>query len=400
MSFSAPKTFLIALVCCAALAASADDRPSDIRGVYVYSNDVSKLSNATANAVKASLGVPGMDGIAIVISWSAIEPSLGQYQWTTLDSWLQQAITSGKKIDLIVTGGSAAPTWLFDVPPSGAGAHPLNFTISPHSGATGQCDSETIAAPWDTAFLTQWDAMLVALAAHLKSIGAYNAVALLRITGINRTTDELRLPAETAQSTGLSCVSDALTTWQNAGYKPSRLLQGWDSITTSFKKSFPDKALSIAIIPSNAFPAIAEDGTLIKGTPPDANAPLLSLASQKFPGRLVVQFNFLMPGEAASPAVIASAQTYGTLPAFQTNEYLGSTGQGAACSEPVTNPTPCTAQTFLALLQTGVYPLGTSNPMRAEYIEVFHANATAFQGDILQAHDELTAIARRRGVRH
>ncbi len=394
----APKQIVIALV--VTLTAAAQDRPSDIRGIYVYTNDVSKLSTPTANAVKASLGIPGMDGIVIVISWSAIEPSMGQYQWTLLDSWLQQAMTSGKKIDLVVMSGSGTPSWLFDPQPSGAGAHPINFTISPHSGATGQCDSETIAAPWDTAFLTQWDAMLVALAAHLKSIGAYQAVALLRITGINRTTDELRLPAETAQSTGLSCVSNAITTWQSAGYKPSLLLQGWDAITTSFKKSFPDKALSIAIIPSNAFPAIAEDGSQIKGTPPDANAPLLALASQKFPGRVVVQFNFLMPGEAAAPAVISSAQTYGTLPAFQTNEYLGSTGQGAACSEPVTNPTPCTAQTFLALLQTGIYPLGTANPMRAMYIEVFHANADAFQGDILQAHDELTVISRRHGARH
>ncbi|HEX7137880.1 MAG TPA: beta-galactosidase [Vicinamibacterales bacterium] len=391
------RSLLIALVFAVTAAAQG---PSDIRGVYVYSNDLSKLATPTANAVRSSLGIAGMDGIALVISWSAIEPSMGQYQWTTLDPWLQQAATAGKKIDLIVTGGSGTPSWLFDPQPSGGGAHSINFTISPHSGATGQCDAETIAAPWDTAFLTQWDAMLVALAAHLKSIGAYGSIALLRITGINRTTDELRLPAETAQSTGLSCVSNAITKWQNAGYKPSLLLQGWDAITSSFKKSFPDKTLSIAIIPSNAFPAIAEDGSQIKGTPPDANAPLLALAAQKFPGRLVVQFNFLMPGEAASSEVIGSAQTYGTLPAFQTNEYLGSTGQGAACSEPVTNPTPCTAQTFLALLQTGIYPLGTANPMRAMYIEVFQANANACQGDVLQAHDELTVVARRHSARH
>jgi hypothetical protein len=397
---AAPRSCLVVLVCVAALAAGADDRPSDIRGVYVYSNDVSKLATSTANAVRSSLGIPGMDGIAVVISWSAIEPSMGQYQWTLLDSWLQSAMTAGKKIDLVVMAGASTPSWLFDPQPTGGGAHPLNFTISPHSGATGQCDAETIAAPWDSAFLAQWDAMLVALSAHLKSTGAYGAVALLRITGINRTTDELRLPAETAQTTGLSCVSNAITTWQSAGYKPSLLLQGWDAITSSFKKSFPDKALSIAIIPNNAFPAIAEDGSVIKGTPPDANAPLLSLAGQKFPGRVVVQFNFLMPGEAASSAVTTAAQTYVMLPAFQTNEYLGSTGGGAACSEPVTNPTPCTAQTFLALLETGIYPLGRSNPMRAAYIEVFHANATAFQGDILQAHDELTVVSRRHATRH
>lgn len=374
--------------------------PADLRGVYVYSNDVSRISKATANALTSSLSVPGMDGIAVVIAWSAIEPSMGQYQWTTLDSWLQQAVSAGKKIDLVVTAGDDIPAWLFDTPPAGAGAKALSFTISPHSGSTGVCDSETLAAPWDTAYLSQWDAMLAVLSAHLKTAGFYHSITLLRLTGINRTTDELRLPAETAQSTGLACITNAPAAWQAAGYRPSLLLQGWDAITSSFQKSFPDKSFSIAIIPQNAFPPIAEDGTIIKGTPPDANAPLLSLAGQKFPGRLVVQFNFLMPGEAASPAVIQAAQTLGTMAAFQTNEYFGSTGQGAACSEPVTNPTPCTVTTFMALLETGIYPLGAANPLRAQYIEVFHANANAFPGDILQAHAELIPIVRRRAVHH
>jgi hypothetical protein len=42
--------------------------------------------------------------------------------------------------------------------------------------------------------------------------GTYNAVVLVRLTGINRDSDELHLPAETAQSTSLPCVSDAITT--------------------------------------------------------------------------------------------------------------------------------------------------------------------------------------------
>jgi glycosyl hydrolase family 42 (putative beta-galactosidase) len=375
----------------------AQTRPADLRGVYVYTNDVSRISKPVATALTTSLGIPGMDGIVIVIGWSAIEPSPDQYQWVTLDSWIHQANSLGKKIDLIVTAGSDMPSWLFDAAPAGAGAKPLQFTISPHAGATGLCQPEIIAAPWDPAFLSRWDSMLSALSAHLKAIGAYDSITLLRITGINRTTDELRLPAETAQSTGLACVSDSLTTWQNAGYKPSRLVQAWDAITSSFQKSFPDKSFSIAIIPVNAFPAIGEDGAVIKGSPPDQNTSLISLAGRKFPGRLVVQFNFLMPGEAASPAVIGFAQTFGTMAAFQTNEYFGTTGQGAACSEPVTNPTPCTAETFMALMKTGIYPQGVSGPLRAQYIEVFHANATAFPGDILQAHDEL--IPRRRAAR-
>lgn len=373
---------------------------ADIRGIYIYSSDVSQISKSYATGVTSALALPGADGIVLLISWSAIEPAMGQYQWATLDQWMHLAAASGKKVDLAIKAGDGTPSWLFQPAPGGAAATPVQFTISPHSGATGVCDSETIARPWDPAFLAQWDAMLAAVAAHLNSSGTYDAIAVMRLTGIDRTTDEMRLPAETAQSTGLSCVSNALTTWQAAGYKPSLLLQGFDAITNSFRKSFPDKSFSVAIIPSNAFPAIAEDGTIIKGTPPDANQPLLTLASQKFPGHLVVQFNFLMPGEAAAPAVIQAAQNLGTLAAFQTNNYFGSTGQGAGCSEPVTNPTPCTVSTFMALLQTGIYPLGQSNPLRAQYIEVFPANANAFPGDIFEAHYELDPLLRHRATRH
>ncbi len=386
----------IVFLACAAVPAQA----ADLRGIYVYSGDVAQISKGSANNVTASLSVPGVDGIVLVIAWSAIEPSMGQYQWTTLDLWTHRAVTLGKKIDLTITAGSDTPSWLFQPAPSGAGATPLSFTISPHGGATGVCDSETLAPPWDAAFLNRWDLLLAALAAHLRSDGTYSAVTLLRITGVNRTTDELRLPAETSQSTGLACVSDAISTWQQAGFRPSLLLQAWDQITNSFLKSFPDKSFSVAIIPQNAFPPIGEDGSVIKGTPPDQNQPLLSLASHKLPARLIVQFNFLMPGEAASTTVTQAAQSLGTMAAFQTNNYFGSTGQGAACSEPVTNPTPCTDLTFLALLQTGIYPLGQANALRAQYIEVFPANANAFPGDIVQAHDELTVVPRRRAAHH
>lgn len=368
----------------------------DLRGIYVFSNDVSQLSKTTATNVTAALSVPGVDGLVLDIAWSAIEPSMGQYDFTLLDQWIDRAAGLGKKVDLAITAGGSEPAWLFQQ----AGAPPLNFTISPHGGQTSQCQTETLTTPWNAAFLAQWDSMLANVAAHLKSTGRYGSITMLRLTGINRTTEEFRLPAETAQSTGLACVTNALTTWQQAGYKPSLLLQGWDGITTSFKKSFPDKFFSIAIIPSNAFPAIAEDGTLIKGTPSDANQPLLALAAQKFPGHLIIQMDFLMTGEAPSSAVIQYGQTFNTMIAWQTNEYFGSTGQGAACSEPVSNPTPCTSTTFLQMLETGIYPLGQSNALRGQYIEVFQSNANAFPDAVFTAHYELEPLLRHHATRH
>ncbi|MDR3700511.1 MAG: beta-galactosidase [Candidatus Sulfopaludibacter sp.] len=367
--------------------AQAASVQADLRGIYIYTNDVSQISNATASQLTQSFNVPGVDGVAIVIGWDAIEPSMGQYQWATLDQWIGQVAALGKKIDLVVPAGSSTPTWLFQPPPAGAGATELNFTVSPHAGETGVCDTVNIAAPWDPSFLAQWDSLIAALSAHLKSAGTYNAITLVRLTGINRTTEELRLPAETAASTGLACVSNSTATWQQAGYRPSLLLQGWNAILGSFRKSFPDKPFAVSIIPNDAFPGIAEDGSAITGHIGDENQPLLTTASQQLPGRLVVQFDFLMPGEAASTEVTNAAQDLGTMAAFQTNEYLGN--QGSGCSEPVTSTIPCTAATFLTMLDTGIYPLGASNSLTSQYIEVFHANALAFPADILAAHLQL-----------
>ena len=465
--------------------------PQDLRGIYVYTNDISQLTAASAGQLTTAMGVGGVDGVNLVFGWDSIEPRPGVYEWdasnglswsksttyvrgdevwfgsqvyvslndgnldhspvpdkgtwqktvpynpgdevnfnqytyvsltgdnignepnqgctttctawqpvwnavgtnkSLLDEWIANAVYAQKKIALTIPAGNSIPSWLFQV-----GAKPLNFTISPHAGLTGVCDAETIAAPWDNTFLTQWDTMLAALSDHLKTTfvngqSEYDWVQMLRLTGINRTTEELRLPAETPQSTGLSCVSDAIAIWQAAHYKPSWLLKGWNAITDSFNKSFPDKSFSVAIIPQNPFPPIAEDGCVITGTVPDQNHPLIKSAGEKLPGRLVVQFDFLLPGVPASADVIRYSRNLGTLAAFQTNEWLG--GQGAACTgqigSPTNPPAACASpDEYLALLATGIYPKGQNKILRAQYIEAFRANVIAFPDVIQTAHQEL-----------
>ena len=377
---------------------------ADIRGVYVYTGLETPFNAAAAQSFKSALAVPGVDGMLLVGLWSTIEPSMGQYQWNALDQWIAFAMANGKDVTLVIRAGDGIPSWLFQAAPSGAGATPLNFTISPHEGKTNICVSETLPAPWDPAFLHRWDTLLSAIAAHLKSNGTYNAVTTLRLTGINRTSDELRLPAETAQSTGLPCVSDSLATWQAAGYRPSKLVAAWDAITTSFQKAFPDKFFSVAIItnpPQLAFPTIDENGALMTGTIPDQNAQLLPLAAQKLAGRLVVQFNFLLPGTPANPFVVAAAQNLGTMAAFQTNNFYSLTNQGAACGGSPDAPTPCTEALYLQMLQTGIDPLGPSNPLRAQYLELWSANVNAFPNAVYQSHLDLRPPAeRRRATRH
>ena len=130
----------------ASLPAWPQNAPADLRGVYVYTNDLPQISIPPSTQLTASFSLPGVDGIAVVIAWNAIEPAMGQYQWATLDQWIAKVMAQGKKIDLVVMAGSSTPLWLFQPAPSGAGATELSFTVSPHAGALGACDAVNIAA--------------------------------------------------------------------------------------------------------------------------------------------------------------------------------------------------------------------------------------------------------------
>ena len=368
-------------------------RPVDLRGIYIYSGDVSSLTAEDAQTLSNSLPVPGVDGLVLVISWMALEPTNHIFHWTNLDLWMNQAIALGKKVDLAVEAGQDTPSWLFDPATNGgAGALELNFTVSPHQGATSNCIPETITAPWDTNFLAAWDNMLRVLANHLNSVGTYSHVTLVRLTGINRTTDELRLPSETPEETDLSCVSNAPAIWQSVGYTPSNLLSGWTGVLSSFQKYFPDKTFCVAIIPKNGFPPIDDNGQIITQNIPDPNLPLLAYAGQNLPGRLVVQFNSLVNGSSAISAVPEAAQSYGTLAAYQSNDWLGSSNGGAACGGDAANPVLCANDAdYLSELNEGIYPLTPTNSLRSQYIEVFPANVIVYTNAIWQAHVELFA---------
>jgi hypothetical protein len=117
------------------------------------------------------------------------------------------------------------------------------------------------------------------------------------------------------------------------------------------------------------------------------------LASQRFPGHLVIQNNSLYPGEPAQSETVQSAESLKTMIAFQTNEDIK--GQGAGCGQrgSPNDTTTCTDSTYLSELQMGIYPLGPGNNLRAQYIEVFALNVNATPGDILLAHNELLAPA-------
>ena len=412
----------------------------DPRGIYVYTWDIAiryTPTDAEAQDLITALNVAGVDGIALVEGWKDIEPTMGHYQWEfknpcPFDQWISKAASLHMKIMLAIRAGKDTPCWLFDgthcdatdLAAGHAGATPYTFYVAPHEGLGDvPCRLVTIATPWDPIFLDRWNAMLAAVAQHLEDTGSYDAVKEVRLTGINRTTDEFRLPAEIlSPSDSCGCISNStdchgnplcnsVATWQQAGFTPSNLFEAWKQITAAFQASFGDKFFNVAIIPPGIgagqypFPPIDDNGCVYSPGPvpacdvtgrvnhdpyPDPNAPLLQWASQMFPGHFAVAFDNLEAGQPANDAVVQACQTLGTMAGFQTNNYFGQEGGGCACSGSFIDPGACTSATYFAVLQQGIYPRLPANELRSQYLEVFWPDVLAFPDAIWQAHLELT----------
>jgi len=430
------------------------------RGVYLYSLNVAvDKSPADAPQVIQALSEPGVDGITLVENWNTLEPSRGVYEWTLalpgqsrFDKWVSAAMSVGRHINIAIRAGEDVPCWLFreesnacgpTYTDSYAGARRWRFEAAAHQGlASPTCEVVDIAAPWDPIFLAEWDSLLAAVAQHLRDIGAYDAVTLVRLTGINRTTDEFRLPEEILSSPcsdsngNVHVDTNSIATWLDAGYRPSLLIQAWDSITGSFLRSFPDKTFNVAILPVGTgqgqypFPEIDDNGCVYTAIVPastwsvpssipgttctndvhlhEANTQLnavlfdlLQIAADKFPRHLVVEFENIDTSQPANSTVLDAAAQFGNMSAFMTNNYFAAVpgaGAGAACSGGFSGPNACAdADAYLALLNIGIYPCQTNpaamvceaQPFQSTFIEVFAPDTLTFPDAILKAHIEL-----------
>jgi hypothetical protein len=447
---------------------------SDVRGLYVYTWDVAVDTDPTKphsalgiQTLLNSLNSPGIDGISLVLNWSSIQTSPTTFEWTnsppvfqngeyegttSMDKWIQQAIMAHKHILLSVRSGQDMPCWLFSptttstacsgyngayagavalVPPGRPAGSP-SFYVSAHQGR-GICTPEWIAAPWDPVFLQQWQTMLSALSAYLKTVSfhgvrEYDAITIMRLTGMNRTTDEFRLPAEvlTQCANGVGN-SDSVMTWLAAGYRPSLVFKAWDEITDDFQTSFGDKYFNVPLIATNSggksniaggngqfpFPPIDEAGCVyLAGIPtasqvnyanvctypttvsvPDQNLPLMTLAAQKLSGMLgaeVENLHFKLnvktgqgTATTAAPIVFQYAEQLGTAPGYMTNNYFGPFPKnpgGTSCG-PLGNLVRCFSVYYGEMLNAGIVP----NPkidasLHSQLIEVFSPDVYGSSG--------------------
>lgn len=110
-----------------------------------------------------------VDGLVYRARWRDLEPTAGNYDWTTLDAAFDAVQARGKQLTVhIGTSGGAWPDWLASI-----GAVTYSYA--------GPLGTVTDPLPWDGVFLARFDSFVAALAAHIQGrgdMGRLNAVSV------------------------------------------------------------------------------------------------------------------------------------------------------------------------------------------------------------------------------
>jgi hypothetical protein len=339
-------------------------------GIYVATPQITTDSNHTL--ATSTYALPYINGIAIRIGWNVIEPGNGTYDWSTLDSIVTQAVANSKNISIGIGTGESTPTWLYSegVP---------SVTLMQANNDNTDCNSLTVPVPWDPTYEQAYTSMMQALSAHVHSIpGAYDALKVVKITGMNEDSEELIVPPSTPSANSPTCVTDADLQWQAAGFVPSKAVSAWNVFASATNTAFPDKILA-QVIKEKSFPPIDEAGTILtarqQAAAVDPRDTMIDSGLAQFSSRFAALFDALaVQGFDSSGPETESVATRGGLAFYQTNIYGGpSIGSecGADQSHGQGTRTLCTESTYKQLLENGLSHHGT-------YFEIWEADAVAF----------------------
>lgn len=370
------------------------------RGIFV---PVTVGNDWTSSATQA-LALSDVDGIAVDLVWSDIAGADREsYDFSKLDALLALARGAGRGVELSVIAAGGTPSTWFD--PRSL----IHLQYTPHNGATDRCYDTIAPAPWDAAFLAAWDDMTAQLAEHLATGGFSGTVVALRLTGLNASTAETHLPAQSpsALSDPPACLTiDSVAAWQAAGYTPAKVQAAWSAMVTSWSTHFPDLPFELVLWPGtkDRFPPIDDSGAIVKATAAADQTrydAMVAEAARQLGGRLIVGTWFLMTGTAADAVTVGYANQYGLGTMWQTNLWWrayenlnhGNVPGAAACGGTLQAPVQCTDDAFLAELNQGVRPAGLAVPEPAgatRVIEVFTPDPTLYPNATRAVHQALT----------
>ena len=318
----------------------------------------------------------GASGVYVRLVWSQVAPRFGGYDLSLLDRELSRAVAAGKTVSLSVIAGGYAPPWL-----ASRGIRTLRFDLG-RGGANRASHPDEMGVPWDPAYRAAFLDLWSAIADRVRATpGARDALRIVKLTGVNRLTEELRLPADTGVRDDVCGRNDDTAILLRAGYRPSVVVDAWTRIAEGIAGRFPDQLLALDILERNDFPPVDESGATTRDPP--VKRAIIAEGERRFGRRFAVQWNGLTAAGPLSETVLDAARR-GTIIGWQSNAFRGTAGAGCNAARRA-RPEDCDEDGFAALLRRGT-------DTGAAYIEVWAPDAARFPRAVAEAE---AALARR-----
>ena len=218
------------------------------RGIFIVTGHNTAIDPATYTN-------PSVDGIVIRTYWSDVQPGPDQYDWSFIDSQIQAASASGKKVMLVVMPGAFTPTWAFQ------GVQSAQFVVD-YGFIQGQ--TVTLPLPWDATYLNRWFTFVRVLGQRYDS---NPAVVDVPATGPTSISEEMSLPDDPT----------AVAQWKQLGYTLQKYETAWQQTLAVYTQSFPTTQISLTFYPGLPIP----DGSAKTATRVDvANAAFTQYGQQ------------------------------------------------------------------------------------------------------------------------
>lgn len=325
----------------------AGTKPAVIRGLHIATKWKQELDAQALNN-------PDITSVTLYGWWMDMNPSKGVYDWTRLDSELNRYVKAGKNCGLMIAGGQRCPEWIFK-----EGVRHFTIVEFKHGGKGKEFTHEQPVV-YDKAYIDFFTQFVKAMAAHMKTQPYWNKVTHVSITGVNRTTAELRLPAQENMEVDGVTSTDAVALWKNVDYKSETVLATFKEITNVVATAFPNRYLIIPVInnTASAFPDIGS-----------TNIPTEAMKWLKatYPTRAAAQYTALTP-DFSLLGFVKSIKDMGIPIGYELNESKNRLNEDE--------------QFFTEGVQKGI-------KYDALYIEIFPENAKLFKNAITKLSPEV-----------
>jgi hypothetical protein len=223
-----------------------------------------------------------VDGIVIRTFWSDVQPAPDRFDWSFLDSQVQAASVSGKKVILVILPGAFTPSWALQ------GVQAAQFVVD---YGFVQGTTVTLPMPWDATYLNRWLAFVRVLGQPYDSNPAVVNVPTAGPTSIS---EEMSLPDDPT----------AVAKWKQLGYSLQKYEGAWQQTLAAYMQAFPTTQISLTFYPGLPIP----DASAFTATRVD----VASFAFTNYSQHVAFQENGLSARKAAPSLGYDLVQQYST----------------------------------------------------------------------------------------